>query len=344
MSIWTNWDPLKEVVVGNCFPGASDNTFARILQETKQDLDNLADYLTRLGVRVHRPAVTQYRENINLGHFTIKHATQSIVPRDQYLAYGDTIYQTYTSMPDRYLDSQNYNHIFAELFDKGYNWISQPPPKLQTLTDKWWLNGEYIYSEQLGDQVLWHTATMFKCGDKLITNTKGPGTPRGLEWMQRQMPNTIVSAGATHQRGFGHIDHGWFMTDDETVFCVNREWVPEPLRNKRIHELQGMFEKFDDEKFLNDFVGAKTKKAWMDKWLTEWKGYAQEVFFDCNVLVVDSTNIIFSNTQPRIFNFLEGLGINCHVVPQRHGLFWEAGIHCLTLDLVRDGSNRSVLV
>ena len=27
---WTNWDPLKEVIVGNCFPGASNNKLAKI--------------------------------------------------------------------------------------------------------------------------------------------------------------------------------------------------------------------------------------------------------------------------------------------------------------------------
>lgn len=346
MSIYTNWDPLKEVIVGNCPLGAVRNKLAGILQETKEDLDALAEYLIKLGVRVHRPAVTQFPESIELGHFTIGHHTASIVPRDQYLVYGNTIYQTYTSMPDRYLDSQNYNLIFKELFDAGSNWISMPPPKLDTLADKWWAHGEHVYHTQLKEQVLWHTATMFKCGDKLITNTKGPGNTAGLEWMRRNLPtNTIVDAGKTHQQGFGHIDHGWFMVSDDLIFCVNRSWVPEPLRNKQIVELQDHFEKFDDEKFIADFssTGGKYSDAWLDKWLTQWKGYAQEVFFDSNVLVVDSNNILFSNQQPRIFKVLEQYGINCHVVPQRHGLFWEAGIHCLTLDLARAGECRSII-
>ena len=346
MAIWTNWDPLKEVVVGNCFEGHARNKLAHILQETKEDLDALAEYLTKLGVRVHRPTVTRYPENINLGNFKVKHATAPIVPRDQYLVYGNTVYQTYTSMPDRYLDSVNYNHIFKELFDRGHNWISQPPPVLDTLVGKWWAEGDKIYGEQLKEQVLWHTATMFKCGDKLVTNTNGPGTQAGLEWMKRNLPaDTIVNVGNTHQQGFGHIDHGWFMTNDNLVFCVNKDWVPEPLRNKQIVELQDHFEKFDDTKFIADYqsTDGKFSDAWIDKWLTEWKGYAQEVFFDSNVLVVDSHNVIFSNCQLGIFKIMEQHGINCHVVPQRHGLFWEAGIHCLTLDLVREGGNRSVI-
>ena len=344
--IWTNWDPLKEVIVGNCVGGAAYNKLAHILSETKEDLDILAEYLTKLGIRVHRPNATHLPVDIDLGRFKINNPTSPIVPRDQYLMYGTTMYQTYTSMPDRYLDSTSYNHIFKEFFDKGYNWISMPPPVLDTLVDRWWANGEEIYHKQLREQILWHTATMFKCGDKLITNTQGPGNNAGLEWMKRNLPeNTILSSGNTHQQGFGHIDHGWFMTNDNLVFCVNKDWVPERLRNKEIVELQDHFEKFDDTKFITDYssTGGKFSDAWLDKWLTEWKGYAQEVFFDSNVLVIDSHNVLFSNHQPRIFKVMERYGINCHVVPQRHGLFWEAGVHCLTLDLVRDGECRSII-
>jgi glycine amidinotransferase len=346
MSIWTNWDPLKEIIVGNCPNGAYSSKLAQIFGETKEDLDNLADYLSKLGVRVHRPTVSQPDKEINLGYFKIDNPTAPIVPRDQYLVYGNTVYQTYTSMPDRYLDSVNYTHIFKELFDQGHNWISMPPPKLDTLVDKWWANGEHIYHEQFKEQVLWHTATMFKCGDKLITNTNGPGNKAGLEWMKRNLPaSTVLDVGNTHQQKFGHIDHGWFMVSDELIFCVNKEWVPEPLRNKEIVELKDYFTMFEDTKFIEDYskTGGKYSDAWIDKWLTQWKGYAQEVFFDSNVLVIDSNNVLFSNYQPRIFKVMEQYDIHCHVVPQRHGLFWEAGVHCLTLDVVRKGENRSII-
>jgi len=357
MTCWTEYDPLKEVIVGDCNdPGDFDwfldekvkPKFNLILEETKEDLQNLSDYLTKLDIKVHRPIPTKFNNQIDLGNFIIPNPASPIVPRDQYLAYNDTIIQTYTSMVDRYLDSSAYYHIFKEQFDNGKNWISMPPPILQDLaeTEKWWIKGEEIYNSTLKDRLLWHTATMYKLGDALITNTLGPGNQNGLSWMTRNLPNiNIISNTETHQHGYGHIDHGWFMTDDEVVFCVNRSWVPSVLQDKEIIELYDYFDPFDDQKFFNDYTSTAGKYSveWLDKWLNGWKGYSQECFFDTNVLVLDKNNILFTNEQPRIFKLMERRGINCHVVPQRHSFFWEGGVHCLTLDLVRNGVCRTIV-
>jgi hypothetical protein len=114
MSVWTDWDPLEEVIVGNCYaPGELDwsvdpalqQSFNTVLAETKQDLDNLAQLLQALGVQVHRPKTHKYQHSVELPVFSVQCPASPIVPRDQYLVYGDTVYQTYTSMTDRYFDS-----------------------------------------------------------------------------------------------------------------------------------------------------------------------------------------------------------------------------------------------
>ena len=117
MACWTEWDPLEEVIVGDCFkyedlgwklPSSTASKFKLILEETKEDLDNLSEYLSKMGVKVHRPIPKINQQNIKIAGFDIKLATAPIVPRDQYLVYGETVYQTYTSMPDRYTDNRNY--------------------------------------------------------------------------------------------------------------------------------------------------------------------------------------------------------------------------------------------
>jgi len=347
--IWTNWDPLEEVIVGNCTTSCNvadpkvKSLMDLILTETKEDLDNLADYLSKMGVKVHRPKLIDFQET-DLEEFKIVNPTQPIVPRDQYLAYGNTIYQTYTSMPDRYLDSYAFYDIFLEMFDKGYNWLSQPPPMIKNFHDieTWFLDSDHIYNSELSRKLLWHTATMFKCGDTLITNTKGPGSQLGLEWMRRNCSANIISNFNNYSKNFGHIDHGFYMCDDDTVICINNTWFPEVLKNKRIIDLSDATEKFDYKTYISEEKN-RHSLAWLEKWLSEWRGYSQTTAFESNVLVVDPNNIIFSIEQPKVFRILEKIGINCHVCDMRHGLFWDAGIHCATLDLKRRGEKRSIV-
>lgn len=349
--IWTEWDPLTEVIVGDSYQAGdlkhiSNRLLDKIFDETKEDLDNLANYLSKtFGIRVHRPRVSRYDAELRFDGFVVD-PMAPIIPRDQYLVYGDTVVQTYTSMPTRYVDSLNYNHIFRELFDRGYNWLSMPPPILKDLqeSEKWWTVGDAVYREQ-EDQILWHTATMFKYGDKLLTNYKGPGTQAGLQWMERVFPNSVLYSDAEKNKGWGHIDGGMFNISDDVVVCVTPNMLPSYLKNKQIIEIKGLFEEFNFKGMAVDYKNTKGKYSieWLEKWIYEWRGYAQDIAFDTNVLIVDPKNIIFTNEQPKLFERFAREGITCHVCHLRHGLFWESGIHCVTLDISRTGENRKIL-
>jgi len=322
VTVWTEWDPLEEVIVGDCkptYPGVPE--LDKILTETKEDLDNLANYLTKLGIQVHRPTIGELQPN----------QVYPIVPRDQYLAYGDCIYQTYTSMRDRYWDGLCYYDIFVQLFNQGYNWLSQPPPILENRV----LSKSNPYHNEYKNKLLWHTATMFKAGDSLIVNDWGPGNQNGYDWMEKNCEGLLIKNIDTLQNRWGHIDQGFYMTDDDTVFCVDITWVPQCLRDKKVIELGNRTFNYDLAMQNVNFGG----KFNTGEWLEQWQGLAQDTAFESNVLVIDSENIVSSIELPEV----EAHGITVHHVPIRHGLFWEAGIHCLTLDVRRQGSKRQVV-
>ena len=320
MTVWTEWDPLEEVIVGDCkptYPGVPE--LDKILTETKEDLDNLADYLSKLGIKVHRPTIGDLQPN----------QVYPIVPRDQYLVYGDCIYQTYTSLRDRYWDGLCYYDIFRRLFNQGYNWISQPPPILEPLPYK----SRSPYHHEYRHKILFHTATMFKAGDSVIVNDWGPGNQNGFDWIEKNFKEKLIKNVDTKQDRWGHIDQGFYMTDDDTVFCVSIDWVPQCLRSKKIIEL-------DNRTFDYQATGINFgTKMDLFTWLEQWQGLAQDTAFESNVLVLDSKNIVSSIELPEV----EAHGITVHHVPVRHGLFWEAGIHCLTLDVRRQGSKRQIV-
>lgn len=360
MAIWTEWDPLEEIIVGVCPPETYyDNAITdersipllhQILKETREDLDNLSTMLEQLGVVVKRPNLLPFERNINIAGFTSKNPVAPIVPRDQYLVYGNKIIQTYTSMPDRYLESLAYYDIFCDMFKNGMEWVSMPPPVLMDFPENtgWYSDPLTRYSVTLKNKVLWHAATMFKCGDALLTNNYGPGNSLGLFWMGKVLPGVrILDNKYTKQNNFGHIDHGFFMTDDDTVFAQSREWLPPRLAKKKdiifLEEQTKITDYFPYVDSMKNETGGKLSYDYLNKWMSEWKGYEQQVAFDFNVLVVDSKNVFISNEQPLMQEALDKRGITTHVAPIRHNIFWDGGIHCLTLDTKRKGSKRKII-
>jgi len=47
--------------------------------------------------------------------------------------------------------------------------------------------------------------------------------------------------------------------------------------------------------------------------------------------------VIAFSYNKQVFDALARYGITAHVVPFRHRYFWDGGIHCVTMDLHREG-------
>jgi len=83
-----------------------------------------------------------------------------------------------------------------------------------------------------------------------------------------------------------------------------------------------------DDEFI-DYVG---------NYLGHWVGYVEETVFDVNLLVIDEKNVICGSYNKVIFDAFERHGITPHIINTRHSFFWDAGIHCFTSDIHREGS------
>jgi N-dimethylarginine dimethylaminohydrolase len=289
----------------------------------------------------------RYPDHIAMSGFDVKFPMGPTVPRDQYKVQGKTILQTYTSLTDRFFDGLSYYKIFSDLFDQGYNWVSQPAPPLVNVTpeDIWYVSGE-IYHTRLKDRLLFHTATMFPVGDKIIINSQGPGNRLGLEWLKRNLPDfTFIENYGTRAENYGHIDHGFIMIDDETVIHAGIDWVPVALRHLKLIDVKEYVPEAKTAQYKQDYIseGGRYNLSWIERYLDNWRGYNQDVCFDLNVLIIDRHNIVFGRALPELFRYLKTFNIECHVCEQRHMLFWEGGVHCSTLDVKRRGNRRTII-
>jgi hypothetical protein len=68
-----------------------------------------------------------------------------------------------------------------------------------------------------------------------------------------------------------------------------------------------------------------------------WTGYSVETQFDVNLFMIDPNNAIINSYNPVVVSALERHGVTAHIVPLRHRFFWDCGLHCATLDIVREG-------
>jgi hypothetical protein len=76
---------------------------------------------------------------------------------------------------------------------------------------------------------------------------------------------------------------------------------------------------------------------YVETWLRDWTGYVEESVFDVNILVIDEKNIIVNGYNKQAFDAFERHGVTPHICPMRHRYFWDGGVHCVTLDLDRQG-------
>jgi len=104
---------------------------------------------------------------------------------------------------------------------------------------------------------------------------------------------------------------------------------------------------------VNDFTKIKTKnqgKWWVpgqedndlftnfvETWLSNWVGFVEETVFDVNCLVLDEKHVFVNNYNKQVFDFLKRHQMEPIIIPFRHRYFWDGGLHCITLELNREG-------
>jgi len=79
----------------------------------------------------------------------------------------------------------------------------------------------------------------------------------------------------------------------------------------------------------------------VETWLSDWVGYVEETVFDVNVLMLDEHHCCVANPNNEKVNaFLKKHKVEPVYVPWRHRYFWDGGLHCITLDLYREGTQK----
>lgn len=342
---YCTFHPLKTCLVGDVFPiekfkHLKDDKILsplqKVIEETKEDLENLSDTLKKLDVQVHRPDM----ENtpVDLSSYARKPPQQT---RDDMAIIGENMYVANNLHEYKKLFSQiDSEKIF---FPKQYLDYSDP-----SYTYEMHINGPQTPDQQR----LLSTSFIHLLGKDIFWGTNQPGwkdSPLIAYHKQKwESEGFRVNIQATEEMG-GHGDATW---------CILKPGVIVTL-----HDLQNYDEKFPgwdicylEDKYwdqLSPFRKMKAKvggKWWIqgeeendrligyvESWLGDWVGYCEETVFEVNMLSINEECVIVNNYNKKVFDFLKKHKIEPIISTQRHRWFWDGGVHCLTQDLYREG-------
>ena len=78
----------------------------------------------------------------------------------------------------------------------------------------------------------------------------------------------------------------------------------------------------------------------VETWLNDWVGFVEETVFDVNMLSIDQNTIICNNYNKDVFKHFKKYKVEPIIFNFRHRYFWDGGVHCITQDLYREGTQE----
>ena len=331
MSVWTEFQPLKSVILGNLFPtdellsqlklrGKWADAFRYINDRSLEELEEIANLLASREIKVLRPKT--YNFNSPYGA-----AGPSLSPRDWLLVYGDVALQGNDAFA---------NHNIRTESTLGIHDI----PTLSLPTDDIWCDGNFddIAKNNLG-RPYYHTANILRCGNDIFYSSHPgrTGNEMGFRWMVEKLKIINEKIRFHEVTAEEHLDGTiMFIKPGLVVSMVSRDRLPDFFSKWEVITV----EEPDKRKAYKASLAHRYKKlnpivaseyAWF------MQANPEETWFTMNGLSINEETVIFPGFDANLFNQLEKKSIECISVSMKALTFWDAGLHCCTSELTRSG-------
>lgn len=319
-----SWSQLEEVWLGDIYPAEwydhlpseIRDVFYQITEITKQDLDYIEKKLIEFGIIVRRPTYNNIDYHINSANGQL--IKPQICPRDTFLTLGNKLLVPRTSVENTLPwapvlnEYRNYDQTLLKQnefyhFFNGAN-VVRVGRDLIVDTD--------IHDISIND---FDTETL---KDYRVHWEKNGGHMDGCFAILK--PGLIL---ANHYfNGYERTFPNW-----QKIFLNEPTYWQHRKTPTRGSEYNGRF--FSE--------GVTMNRAFNDhviKHAQNWVGNYTETYFELNCLVINEQNVMMLGYNAALEQTLNSHGITVHWVPFRCRGFWDGGMHCITLDIRRQGS------
>jgi glycine amidinotransferase len=349
----TEWGRLREVIVGRELElphRIMDTTFrafyasnirhtqfaaydeykisADLIQERIEDLDGLANILASLGVTVLRPDSVTKSVPFTTPEFKSLLSSASNV-RDLTLTYRDMIIETPPLIRGRYFENRNMHQIFKRHFYDGSKWLRAPDVLMTSDSfdsEEWDNPRDFDHIDFARWDLGIDAAQYLKLGQDVFCNISTYNHHLGARWVE-QILGPDVNIHMIDSMVDNHLD-GNILPLRPGVFLVNESALEKPIK-------EYLPQKFHNWTFINSDNGEIKVKNY-DNQSTPFVQLCSYRGMDMNVLSVDENTVLVNDDAHHTIRVLEEAGFNAIPVRLRHCELFGGGIHCSTLDTVRD--------
>jgi hypothetical protein len=335
---YATFDPLKHCMIGSGFKIEWFRDLAmykedkimdplkRIAEETEEDYQELDRILKQAGVQT-------YRARLDIDKVgSLKNIFRPPVsPRDHFAVIGEKMY---TLNP-----VEGFTHILKQVERKNLNLSIDHTGMVSTANicrvgkDLWWDIG---YDERASGPLY-----------PGLGNSKGNPT-EVIEKYKTLWENEGFRVHLSY-RG-GHSDSTFSVVKPGCIVSMNDVqnyktefpgwdvlYVPDVSWNS-IDGWQTVKNKVGGRWWLRGEEHNDQLIQFVDTWLNDWVGYVEETVFDVNMLSIDHDTIICNNYNKEVFAHFKKHKVEPVVFNFRHRYFWDGGVHCITQDLYREGT------
>jgi len=213
------------------------------------------------------------------------------------------------------------------------------------------LYGDKDYMSYVSETFQFWAPIITRVGDTLIVDQEDyTNLGQVLLEMFPEFKQTRVAIGGHNDGTFspvkpGHIVTASWKTDYSESFPGWKVHVVDKPEKINLDK----FNAWDEKKYVRGGVrwwqkGVEASPeyiAFVETWMNKWLGCVEETVFEVNMLSVSEDTILCLNKNQTVQEHLRSIGLNPIHCRFRNRHFWDGGLHCLTLDTVREGGKNN---
>jgi len=361
---WTEWQPLKEIIVGtcgnSCMP-ANEPAFQAKLRNADHALnfvqgirseeslargqfetDNFAAILEAQGVTVRRPGDVDYTKSYSTPDFEVPNGNTGAMPRDVLLTVGNEIVEAPMSWRSRFFEYRAYRELLNEYFERDPNFVWTAAPK-PTMTDD--LYRPDFPHEALGDEADNQRAVLAE--KRVFCHTEAEPIFDAADCMRFGKDIFVCHSFTTNRKGYDWLRRH-FNQKGLRVHLIDFPQDTAPMH------MDVNFVPLNDNTIMLNPV--RPPRPWVENMLREngWNiivgvsaGLEPPPLSQCsqwlalNVLSIDEKRICVEENETPLMDLLSKQGFEPIPVPLRGIAEFGGAFHCCTGDVRREGTMQS---